>query len=374
MTTEEDGNSLDGTPPEKFAPELRRRGADVIGINCSVGPRPCWRRRADGGAVDRRALSAQPNAGRPRDIEGRDDLSVVAGIHGVVRAPLRRARRAPGRRLLRHDAGAHPADQGGRRAALAPPAACAVGLAPSAAAQARRGRDATAPPVPRDREIAARATRSAAAFVVCGRTDAAEGRSTATDVVEHARLLKIRGVDAVSIADGTASSARMSALSLAVLVQQQTGIETVLQYACRDRNLLGMQSDLLGAHAMGIRNIVVVTGDARKVGDYPDATAVFDVDSIGLTNVGRRGSIAAAISAARRSARRRRFTSASSVNPTAPDLDDELRRFEYKVEAGAEFAVTQPVFDVGGVRGIPRADLGSARMPIVPGLARSRAC
>ncbi len=106
------------------------------------------------------------------------------------------------------------------------------------------------------------------------------------EIVERARMLKIRGVDVVHIPEGP-RGARMSALSLAVLIQQRAWIETVLQYSCRDRNLLGMQSDLLGAHAMGVRNLVLVTGDARPVGDYPDATAVFDVDSIGLTQ--RRG-------------------------------------------------------------------------------------
>ena len=139
--------------------------------------------------------------------------------------------------------------------------------------------------------------------------------------------------------------ARMSALSLAVLIQQNAWIETVLQYSCRDRNLLGMQSDLLGAHAMGVRNVMIVTGDVRSVGDYPDATAVFDVDSIGLTNVVARlnhgldiGGQAIGSPTA--------FHIGVQVNPGAEDLDAEIRRFEYKVEAGAEFAVTKPVFDV----------------------------
>ena len=130
-----------------------------------------------------------------------------------------------------------------------------------------------------------------------------------------------------------------------MLVQQQTGIEPTLQYACRDRYLLGMQSDLLGAHAIGIRNLVLFTGDPRKVGDYSDATVVFDVDSIGLTNaVARlnRGCDVGGQAIGRPTA----FHIGVVANPTAPDLDDELRRFAYKVEAGAEFAVTQPIFDL----------------------------
>jgi homocysteine S-methyltransferase len=138
----------------------------------------------------------------------------------------------------------------------------------------------------------------------------------------------------------------MSALALAVVIQQNAGIETVLQFSCRDRNLLGIQSDLLGAHAMGIRNVVGVTGNARMVGDYPDATAVFDVDSVGLTNAITRlnhgfdigGQSIGAPTA---------FHVGVMVNPGAEDLDAEVRRFEYKVDAGAEFAIARPVFDAG---------------------------
>ena len=151
-----------------------------------------------------------------------------------------------------------------------------------------------------------------------------------------------------------------------MLIQQNAWIETVLQYSCRDRNLLGMQSDLLGAHAMGVRNVMIVTGDVRSVGDYPDATAVFDVDSIGLTNVvahlnhgldiggqADRESDGVSYRRAGQSGRR--------------GLDAEIRRFEYKVEAGAEFAVTKPVFDVGTFeRFFTR--IAGAKLPIILGL------
>ncbi|MBA3639393.1 MAG: methylenetetrahydrofolate reductase, partial [Acidobacteria bacterium] len=164
-------------------------------------------------------------------------------------------------------------------------------------------------------------------------------------LIEQARQLRIHGVDLVNIPDGPRSGARMSALSASVLVQQQAGTETILHYACRDRNLLGMQSDLLGAHSMGIRNVLLVTGDPPAAGDYPDATAVFDVDSIGLTNVVTRlnrgldiGGQPIGMPTA--------FHIGVAVNPCSLDLDLEFRRFKYKVEAGAEFAITQPVFDV----------------------------
>jgi homocysteine S-methyltransferase len=167
----------------------------------------------------------------------------------------------------------------------------------------------------------------------------------AAALVEQGRQLRIHGVDFVNIPDGPRASARMSALAASLVVQQQAGLETILHYACRDRNLLGMQSDLLGAHSMGVRNLLIVTGDPPRIGDYPDATAVFDVDSIGLTNVVARlnqGLDIGGQSIGEPTA----FHIGVALNPGAYDLDDEVRRFRYKVEAGAEFAITQPVFDV----------------------------
>jgi homocysteine S-methyltransferase len=158
----------------------------------------------------------------------------------------------------------------------------------------------------------------------------------------------------------------MSALALAVLVQQKAGIETVLQFSCRDRNLLGMQSDLLGAHAMGIRNLVSVTGNARMVGDYPDATAVFDVDSVGLTNVITRLNHGLDIGGQGIGAPTA-FHLGVMVNPGAENLDSEVRRFEYKVEAGAEFAITRPVFDAATFERL-HARIASAGIPILAGL------
>jgi 5,10-methylenetetrahydrofolate reductase len=185
-------------------------------------------------------------------------------------------------------------------------------------------------------------------------------------VVERAKRLRIGGVDVVNIPDGQRAGARISALSLAVLIEQQAGIETLLHYACRDRNLLGIQSDLLGAHAMGLRNLMLVTGDPGRVGDYPDATAVFDVDSIGLTNVVSRLNHGCDVGGQAIGAPTG-FHIGVSVNPAASNLDEELRRFEYKVEAGAEFVVTRPIFDVRGFEQFLKR-IESARLPIVAGV------
>src|ERR1700723_4181410 len=163
--------------------------------------------------------------------------------------------------------------------------------------------------------------------------------------LEGSRFLKSVGVDAVNIPDSPRASARMSNQALSLLMQREAGIEPILHYTCRDRNVLGIQSDLLGASAVGIRNLICITGDPPKMGDYPDATAVFDVDSIGLVNIVRnlnRGLDLGGNPIGNSTA----FVIAVGANPGSPNIDEEIRRFEYKVEAGAELAVTQPVFDI----------------------------
>jgi homocysteine S-methyltransferase len=166
----------------------------------------------------------------------------------------------------------------------------------------------------------------------------------AEQLVEQAKRLKIHGVDLVNIPDSPHASARMSALAAACIIQQQAGVETILHYASRNRTLLAMQSDLLGAHSMGLRNVLLVTGDPPKVGDYPDATTVSEVDSIGLVNAVARLNTGLDIGG-QAIGSPTGFHVGVAVNPGALNLDEELRRFAYKVQAGAEFAITQPVFD-----------------------------
>src|SRR5689334_25281879 len=188
----------------------------------------------------------------------------------------------------------------------------------------------------------------------------------ASKMLSDVAALKREGVDGVNIPDGARAQSRMSALATAVLVEQRIGIETVTHYCCRDRNLLGMLSDLLGASAMGLRNILVITGDPPKMGPYPDATAVFDIDSIGLTNLVRNlnhgldpgGNPIGAPT---------RYAIGVGVNPAAVDPALELRRFEYKVEAGAEYAITQPVFDVAQLERF-LGQIEHVRIPIIAGI------
>ena len=360
MTTEEDGNTLDGTPPERFAPELERRGATVIGVNCAVGPAPMLETIERMEAVTKRRLSAQPNAGKPRDVEGRNiylcspeymasyarrfilhNVRVVGGCCGTTPEHIRQIKTAV--RGLTPSASAAPA----------------VGVGP------RQAPPITAPPVPREQKSRLARELARGAFVVAIELLPPRGYE-AEPAIQRARELKRYGVDVVNIPDGLRAGARLSALSLAVLIEQQAGIETLLHYSCRDRNLLGIQSDLLGAHAIGLRNLLLITGDPGRVGDYPDATAVFDVDSIGLTNVVSRlnhgcdvgGQAIGAPTA---------FHIGVSLNPAASNLDEELRRFDYKLEAGAEFVLTRPIFDVSNFeRVLKRID--SARLPVVAGI------
>jgi methionine synthase / methylenetetrahydrofolate reductase(NADPH) len=341
MTTEEDGNSLDGTPPEQFAPVLLERGAAVVGVNCSVGPAPMLESIERLAGVTQARLAAQPNAGKPRDIEGRN----IYLCSPEYMASYARRFIASGVRLVGGCCGTTPEHIRQMSAAArrtAPAAARAAGRVDTRAVTVSERPDAH-PPVPRAEKSAFAAKLARGEFAVG--IDLVPPRGLAcAEVIEEAKSLAAHHVDVVTILDSPRAGARMSALSLAVLIQQQAGVETLLQYSCRDKNLLGIQSDLLGAYAMGLRNLLGITGDVRKLGDIPDATAVFDVDSIGLTNVLTRLNHGLDVGG-QPIGPPTAFHVGVMVNPSADDLEAELRRFEYKVDAGAEFAVTHPVFD-----------------------------
>ena len=361
MTTEEDGNTLDGTPPERFAPELEKRGASVLGVNCAVGPGPMLETIERMEAVSALKLSAQPNAGKPRDVEGRNiylcspeymasyarrfvlhNVRVVGGCCGTTPEHIRQIKAAVRGAVPAGRVEIPPAKPSGRPAAVI-----------------------VAPPVPREQKSHLARALASGQFVLGVELLPPRGFE-AEPAIQRARELKRYGVDVVSIPDGQRSGARLSALALAVLVEQQAGIETVLHYACRDRNLLGIQSDLLGAHAIGLRNVLLITGDPGRVGDYPDATAVFDVDSIGLTNLVTRLNHGSDIGGQAIGAPTA-FHVGVSVNPSAANPEDELRRFDYKVDAGAEFIITRPIFDLAGFEPF-LTRIEQARLPIIAGL------
>jgi homocysteine S-methyltransferase len=184
--------------------------------------------------------------------------------------------------------------------------------------------------------------------------------------LEGSRFLKSVGVDAVNIPDSPRASARMSNQALSLLVQREAGIDAILHYTCRDRNVLCIQSDLLGAAAVGIKNLICITGDPPKMGNYPDATAVFDVDAIGLVNIVHnlnRGLDLGGNPIGTGTG----FVIGVGANPGLTDLDEEIRRFEYKVAAGAEYAVTQPVFDIRLLENFLRR-IEQCRIPVIAGI------
>jgi methionine synthase / methylenetetrahydrofolate reductase(NADPH) len=359
MAIEEHGNTLDGTPPEKFGPELVRRGAHVVGVNCSVGPAAMLETIERVAATVDAPLAAQPNAGKPRHIEGRTiylsspeymasyarrfstvGVRLVGGCCGTTPEHIRQIKLAVGTSAT------------ARRVATARVSPVATG-------------EPTVPPVPREQKSRLAHAIARGTFVHLVELTPPKGHESAA-TIEEARALKIRGVDAINIPDGPLAAARMSAISTAVLIEQQAGVETVLHYACRDRNLIGMESDLLGAHAMGIRNVLLITGDPPRRGDYAFSTGVYDVDSIGLTNMVNRLNRGVDTGGEPLS-RQTSYHIGVAVNPTAISLDDEVRRFEFKVEAGAEFAITQLVLDLDAFDAF-MARVAHLRIPIIAGL------
>jgi homocysteine S-methyltransferase len=353
MTIEDEGNSLDGTPPEQFVPALQAAGADVIGINCSIGPAHMLETLERMAGLTPARLSAQPNAGRPRDIEGRT-LYLTSPEYMASYA--------------RRFTGAHVRLVGGCCGTTPEHIRQIKSTITSGSTVKTPVRPAAPPPAAPVVTPVASAEKSYLANALTRRrwvtlVELVPPRGLVMEeTIEQARRLRVHGVDAVLVPDGQ-TGPRLSALSLAVLIQQRTGIETVLQCSARDRTLLDLQSDLLGAHAMGIRNIVLVTGDVPLVGDYSDAAAVIDVDSIGLLNAVARFNHGTDVGG-QAIGPPTGFHVGVTVNPGAEDLDRELRRFEYKVEAGADFIVTRPVFAAETFDRVT-SRLEASRLPVI---------
>ncbi len=335
MTLEDDGNSLYGTSPEIFTERLDQWGVDVIGVNCSVGPQVMLSAVEKMSAVTEKPLSVQPNAGKPRSVEGRNlylcSPEYLAEFAKQV-VPF-------GIQLIGGCCGTQPEHIKAIATAVRPLQHIRRDTARVVAP--REEREAVEP-VPRAERSALAAALEQGEF------------ATSVEVVPPkgcypekmlGAVKKLKGkVHTINIPDGPRASSRMGALAVAVRIEQDLGIETILHYCCRDRNLLAMQSDLQGARALGVKNILIITGDPPKMGDYPDATAVFDVDSIGLTNMVNQLNHGLDLGN-NPIGKPTGYLIGVGVNPGAVNLEQELHRFEYKVEAGAEFAITQPVFD-----------------------------
>src|SRR6478609_6321584 len=358
VTIDEDGNCLDGSDPETFVPKLEEWGADVLGCNCSVGPVAMLEAMERVRAATTLPLAAQPNAGIPRSVEGRN----IYLCSPEYMASYARKFVAAGVRLVGGCCGTTPEHIRTMKSALR------VGEARSKASFAKAPGEAALkaePTVPLEKRSKLGAKIAAGEFLTMVEIVPPKGIDVHKEV-EGARFLKSVGVDAINIPDSPRASARMSNQALSLLVQQEVGIEAILHYTCRDRNVLSMQSDLLGASALGIHNLICITGDPPKMGNYPDATAVFDVDAIGLVNIVHNLNRGLDIGG-NPLGTGTSFVIGVGANPGVPNLDEEIRRFEYKVEAGAEYAVTQPVFDLSLLENFIQR-IEHCRIPVIAGI------
>ncbi len=358
MTVGDDGRTVYGTDVETIAKVLTDEGVDVIGLNCSVGPAVMLDAIERMAAVTDTPLSAQPNAGLPRVVGDRK----IYFSSPEYMANYAERLIAAGARFVGGCCGTTPDHVRAIRQKVASIATPKPRVSGPHKAPAGSGHAGTAPLAERSGWGAKLAKRE---FVRSVELLPPKGWQPA-QMIEQAKALKTAGVDAVSIPDGARAQTRMSAIASAIVIQREAGIEPLVHYTCRDRNMVGMVSDLLGAAAAGIRNILVVTGDPPRLGPYPDATSVFDIDSIGLTNIVHRMNLGLD-PGGNPLGEPTRFVVGVAANPWAQDLERELKRLYWKVEAGAEFVITQPVFDVKGLESfVKRA--AEFKLPIIAGL------
>jgi homocysteine S-methyltransferase len=359
VTIDDFGNMPGGATTAAFTESLQQWPVDVLGCNCSAGPKVTLETIEKMGARTAKPLSAMPNAGHPATVEGRQiylcspeymaqyarrfiwaGVKIIGGCCGTTPEHIK---------LIRNEA--RSLQPGHRQLAVAIEE-------PERKAQAL-------PAIPMAEKSRLGAKLAAGQFVSFVEILPPRGVDASKEI-EGARMCAAAGIDAINVPDGPRASARMSAQVTCQLIQQQAGIECVLHFCCRDRNILGIQSELLGAHAVGVRNLICITGDPPRMGAYPSATAVFDVDAIGLVNIVNNvnrgldiggnpmGSQAALVIGI-------------GANPGALNPDEELRRFEWKVQAGAEYVVTQPVFDLDLLEQFLRR-IEHTRIPVIAGI------
>jgi methionine synthase / methylenetetrahydrofolate reductase(NADPH) len=356
VTVDEEANCLDGSSPETAAARLTEWGADAIGCNCSVGPATVLTAIERMAAVTSLPLVAMPNAGMPRAVEGRNIYLCSPEYMASFARKLVKA----GVQFIGGCCGTTPAHIRSMKSSLR--AMDAMEVAHHAVKEAPVASEIVPAPLAERSRLGG--LIAAGTFVTMVEMVPPKGIACDRELAA-ARMLRQSGVHIINVPDLSRAAPRMSAQSLCIQIQQ-TGMEALLHYTCRDRNLLSIQSDLLGASSIGLKNILCLTGDPPKLGNYPDATAVFDVDAIGLVNIVRRlnhgldlGSNPVGVSSG--------LTIGVAANPGLPDMDNEIRRFAYKVEAGAEYAITQPVFDLKLLEDFLKRIEGF-RIPVIAGI------
>jgi homocysteine S-methyltransferase len=349
MTFAEDGRTLSGRHPEEVVRDLSRYNIEVIGANCSVGPqRLLGVIRKMSAEIDRLPaddpkpfLACMPNAGWPTQSGSR----LVYRSSPEYFATFARNAAAAGARLIGGCCGTTPAHIAAMRSVIDDINAAAEDPIDHGVSNEKRDKVLGSPRlVMAADETTGIQRKLGKRFLKCVEVDPPKGLNP-EKALDGARLLKAAGVDAINVADSPMARVRMSAMTLCYLIQHEVGVETIIHFTTRDRSLMGLQSELLGAHAAGIRNILALTGDPPSLGNYANSSAVFDVDSIGLVRIIRQMNEGADFSGAS-IGRAANFTIACAVDPTKPDLEDEARRLRKKIEAGADFVMTQPIFDV----------------------------
>jgi len=360
VTVNPDGNCLDGTSPEEAARLMEEWGADAVGCNCSEGPAIVLEVIERMRKVTKLPLAAMPNAGAPKVVDGRHlYLTSPEYLASFARKFVK-----AGARFVGGCCGTTPQHTRSMRGALRALEAQAAGVeaVESGLVLEKQGK---VEPIPLKDRSKIGAMIAAGEFCTLVEIVPPKGFDSSKELEGAEELYKL-GVDAINVPDSPRASTRMSALSLCVQIQQRVGIETVLHYTCRDRNLLSIQSDLLGAASIGLKNILCLTGDPPKMGNYPNATAVFDVDAIGLTKIVRDLNFGLDIAGGPVGGSAG-FTVGVAANPGVADIDNEVRRFAAKVEAGGEYGITQPVFDLRLLDEFLRRIEGF-RIPIIAGI------
>lgn len=358
ITIDEDGTSLTGAEPIRIIRDIETFGADVVGVNCTVGPQVMlsWLEKVR--KLTQIPISLMPNAGKPKNIDGRNIYLASPEYFGEYAKHFALA----GANIIGGCCGTAPEHIKAMRNSLN-----------ALMKNFRKSRieiekiaelpDIEVIPVEKKSRLAKRIRDTH--FVKFVELLAPHGVSAEKEI-EKAREMYYYGIDVINIPDGPRASARMSALSLAVQIQREVGIETVLHFVCRDRNVIGIQSGLLGAYALGIKNILAITGDPPKLGNYPDATGVFDVDSIGLVNILNRLNHGLDI-AGNPIGKPTGFFIGVGANPGAINMDEELKRLDWKIDAGAEYIVTQPVFELKVFENFIKK-IENYKIPVIAGL------
>ena len=358
VTIDDDG-SMRGTDVETYTRILDEIPCDVIGLNCSVGPKAMLDAVEQMSKLTRKPMSVMPNAGMPATVEGRQiylcspeymaqyarrflwaGVKIVGGCCGTTPEHIKELR--------------------GEVRSLQPShsAAAVVIETPKAKPKAM-----AKVPVAEKSKLGHKLAKGE--FVSFVEILPPRGVDASKEIA-GARLCAEHGIDCINVPDGPRASARLSAQVTCALIQQHAGIEAVLHFACRDRNILGIQSELLGAHTVGVRNLICITGDPPRMGTYPDATAVFDVDAIGLANIVTNLNQGLDIGGNPIGSQTALLLGVGA-NPGALNFDEEIRRFEWKVQAGAEYVVTQPVFDMALLeRFIKRTE--HCKIPVIAGI------